>query len=383
MQSIPFGELRRRLEEGPVTAAGVLSGTSADGIDVAIVELVPDAAPRQLAFRTSPFPPDVGQRVRKLLERGRGAPTSARHLALLHRDLGRAFGEAVRELAWDSGHWPALVGSHGQTIYHHDDVEPTGGASLQIGDGDWVAAGLGATVVSDFRQADLAAGGTGAPLTPLADPLLFAHVDRPFAVLNLGGIANITLVGEERVLGWDVSPAGSLLDGLARRRLGRPYDEGGEVALTGRVVAELVERGLQSPFFERRPPKSTGRDTFGPDWIEGWNREEHASEDLLASACGFVAEAVRRSLGLAERQPGSLWVAGGGVHNQRLLDELAARLPCPVAPSSEVGVDPDAREALAFACLAAECVRGIGRTEAALTGARGGRVLGKISPAVG
>jgi len=383
MQSVPFGDLRRLLEEGPVTAAGVLSGTSADGIDVALVELHPERSPRQLAFRTSPFARDLGRRVRELLEGGCGAPTSARHLALLHRDLGRAFGEAVRELAWDSGHWPALVGSHGQTVYHHDDVEPTGVASLQIGDGDWVAAGLGATVVSDFRQADLAAGGTGAPLTPLADPLLFASVERPFAVLNLGGIANLTLVEEERVRGWDVGPAGGLLDGLARLRLGVPYDEGGEVALTGRVIPELVERGHHHPFFERRPPKSTGRDTFGPEWIETWNRADLAPQDLLASACIFIAETVRRSLEASGLEPRSLWIAGGGVHNQRLLDELAARLPCPVAPSSEVGVDPDAREALAFACLAAECVRGIGRTETGLTGARSGRVLGKISPAVG
>ncbi|MCB9915865.1 MAG: anhydro-N-acetylmuramic acid kinase [Planctomycetes bacterium] len=268
----------RRLEEGRAVVAGVLSGTSADGVDVVLARpAVGDGhvtAIEALAFETRPFQAELGARVRAALG---GAPLDARGVTLLSRDLGRAFGAAARALAEASGLELDLVGSHGQTVWHHDDREPSGPASLQLGDGDWVAEAAGATVVSDFRQRDLAAGGLGAPLSALADDAVFAAAPRPTAVLNLGGVANLSwLPARGEPLAFDTGPAGALLDGLARRLLDAPCDRDGAAALRGRARPELVERWLAHPFFGAPPPKSTGRDTFGAAWLDG----------LLADAAG-------------------------------------------------------------------------------------------------
>lgn len=381
--------LVRRLEEGEALVAGVLSGTSGDGIDVALVrprvELVAARARLRelqlLAFETLAFEPSLATRVRAGLD---GAPLDARASSLLSRDLGLAFGAAARHVA-DAAHATLeLVGSHGQTLWHHDDAEPSGPASLQLGDGDWVAEAAGCAVVSDFRQRDLAAGGLGAPLSVLADDVVFAGAVRPTAILNLGGMANVSwLPAEGPPLAFDTGPAGALLDGLARRLLDAPYDRGGAAAARGRVRPELLASWLEHPFFAARAPKSTGRDTFGEAWIEGLleRASGFSAEDLLASGTALVAESVARAVrqGLPA-PPRPLYVAGGGIHNQALLEQLRARLGAEVKSSDEVGVDPDAREALVFAALAVRCVLGESVSSPAATGARAGRSLGKISP---
>jgi anhydro-N-acetylmuramic acid kinase len=388
--------LRARLASGEALVAGVLSGTSGDGIDVALARIPPLAhsadsarrAPELAAFESVPFPSPVAARVRAALD---GEPFGLRETALLSRDLGRAFGEALRAVASDHGLRPELAGSHGQTVYHHDGLEPSGPATLQLGDGDFVAEAAGCAVVSDFRQRDLAAGGEGAPISALADDLVFAALPRPALVLNLGGMANLTWLpgpGAE-LLSFDTGPCNALLDGLARRLLDRPFDSGGEQALRGTPRRELVERWLAHPFLAKHPPKSTGRDTFGEAWVEARIAEaralgvlERASEpqDLLASASEFVA----RSVVQAARDfvpKGTQWLVacGGGTHHARVLAALAALSPWPVATGSEFGVDPDAREALVFAVLAARCVAEIPLTQPSATGARAGRALGKIS----
>ena len=311
-----------------------------------------------------------------------GAPTDLRATALLHRDLGRAFGRAAARLAREEGLQLDLIGSHGQTVWHHDDREVEGPATLQLGDGDFVAEAAGCCVVSDFRQRDVAAGGGGAPLSAYADDLLFPDVPRPLTVLNLGGLANLSWLDGERVLAFDTGPAGSLLDGLARRLLDRPFDDAGRVAGGGRVDRELVARFAAHPFCQAAPPKSTGRDTFGEQYVEEFLRCGHelAVADLLASGVALVGEMVALGMGHLPARPGSLLVAGGGVHNLALLQALRRRLDMPVIPSSEAGVDPDAREALVFAALAARCLLGEPVTSPSATGAAGGRVLGKISP---
>jgi len=403
--------LRRKLLAGEAVVAGVLSGTSADGIDAVLARFPPPASgrealgpPESLAFRTSPFPRELAGRVRAALD---GAPLGLRETALLSRDLGRAFGRAAGELARERGLELDLVGSHGQTVYHHDGRAADGPATLQIGDGDFVAEEAGCCTVSDFRQRDVASGGEGAPIAALADELLFAGLPRPAAILNLGGMANLTLLpgspgeragarggkaGAGELLSFDTGPANSLLDGLARRLLGRPFDEGGSRALAGRADERLVEELLAHEFLRRAPPKSTGRDTFGEAWVEsvvararerGVLASDDAPEDLLASAAEFVARAALRAL--AEHGPsGVKWLVlcGGGIHHARLVDALALRSTPPVASSADFGVDPDAREALAFAVLAARCVLGEPVTRTSATGARAGRVLGKISPPV-
>lgn len=375
----------RKLEAGEAIVAGVLSGTSADGIDVVLARPRVSSARvvglESLHFETLSFEPELGRRVRAALA---GGALDVRGVALLSRDLGRAFGEAAASLARRRGLDIDLVGSHGQTLWHHDEREPSGPASLQLGDGDWVAEAAGAMVVSDFRQRDLAAGGSGAPLSVLADDVLFAQAPRPATILNLGGLANLSWLGAEGELSaFDTGPAGALLDGLARRLLERSHDEGGAVALGGAVAPDLLAAWLEHPFFQVAPPKSTGRDTFGEAWLDGLLQAEvgRRPEDLLATGCALVAESVARATrAWLPVDPARLYVAGGGVHNMRLMGELTARVGAEAVSTEDVGVDPDAREALVFAALAARCLLGESVTRAEATGAVPGRPLGKISP---
>ena len=386
--------IKERLLGGEALVAGVLSGTSGDGIDVAITRFATASEatlgpPELIAFETFPFPEALRERVRRVLD---GEPTGLRASALLSRDLGRAFGSAARRLALQRALQLDLVASHGQTVWHHDGVGSDGAATLQLGDGDFVAEESGAAVVSDFRQRDIAAGGEGAPLSALADPLVFADVPRPCAILNLGGMANLTILRENgEVAGFDSGPANSLLDGLARKFLGRDFDDQGAFAARGKVSERLVRELLAHPFLKRAPPKSTGRDTFGTAWIEtvvarardlDVLQSDTAPEDLLASAADFVARSAIHALEAFDGNVQWLVLCGGGVHHAPLVEALAVRSRAPVASSADFGVDPDAREALVFAVLGASFVLGIPLTRPSVTGARVGRILGKYSPGV-
>ncbi len=378
----PLASLWLALARGQAVVAGVLSGTSADGIDVALVRAGVVGAGAALAFETRPFPAELGARLRAALD---GRALSARELALLSRDLGLAFGRAARTLARGCGVALDLVGSHGQTVWHHDGNEPSGPATLQLGDGDFVAAASGAATVSDFRAADIAAGGEGAPLSALIDGELFASLERPALVLNLGGIANATLLrASAPPVAFDTGPANALLDGLARRLLDAPFDRDGECAARGRVHEGLLDELLRHPYFDRRPPKSTGRDTFGERWVAGIVERGSSlrirTEDLFATAVALVASHVVRAAGrfLPER-PRSLVLCGGGARNRALVSELAGRSGLETFSSGVLGVDPAAREALVFALLAVRFVLGRPSTEPTVTGARAGAVLGKLS----
>lgn len=385
--------IAQRLIERKAMVAGVLSGTSGDGIDVAIANF-PSAteldlgAPKVKAFDTLPFPEEVGARVRRVLD---GEPLGLRESALLSRDLGRAFGRAARELASRHHLELDLVASHGQTVWHHDGVEPSGPATLQLGDGDFVAEECGAAVVSDFRQRDIAAGGEGAPISALADDAIFSSVPRPCAILNLGGLANLTILrADGDTQSFDTGPANSLLDGLARRLLSRNFDKHGAVAASGQASEALVSELLADPFLQRAPPKSTGRDTFGEAYVSsviarsrelGVLTDDSCAQNLLASAADFVARSAVESLERFGGRVQWLVICGGGVHHARLVDTLALRSRAPVVSSADFGVDPDAREALVFAVLGARFVLGHPVTRPSATGARAGRVLGKFSPA--
>jgi anhydro-N-acetylmuramic acid kinase len=386
--------VRDRLLADGANVAGVLSGTSGDGIDVVIARMgvsPPSTlrAPEVLAFKTLPFPTSLAARVRSVLD---GEATGLRACALLSRDLGRAFGQAARRLADERNLELDLIASHGQTVWHHDGVEVSGPATLQLGDGDFVAEAGGAPVVSDFRQRDIAAGGEGAPLSTLADELIFAQLPRPCAILNLGGMANFTLLDEHgSARGFDTGPANSLLDGLARRFLGRAFDQDGAVAASGKVHDTWVSEQCAHPFLLRAAPKSTGRDTFGAAWLDevivrarelGVLREDAQPQDLLASAADFVARSALSALEQNSSPVQWLVLCGGGVHNAALVDRLALRSRAPVASSADFGVDPDAREALVFAVLGARFVLGLPSTQPAATQALAGRILGKFSPAV-
>lgn len=384
-----IAELRRNFEGEGALVAGVLSGTSADGIDVAItcvrhhgggLELL-----ETLAFSIEPYPEAVRERVRAVLD---GRAIGLAEIARLNRDLGRAFGTAARSVATRAGVRLDLVASHGQTVWHHDGNDATGAATLQLGDGDFVAESAGCAAASDFRQRDIAAGGEGAPVSALADPILFARAEKPCAILNLGGMANVTWIGAEpgAVLAFDAGPANALLDGLARRCLARECDRDGATAARGRVERALVDEWLRHPFFAKKPPKSTGRDTFGEAFVDRFvesarTRAVTDARDLLASATALVAESVAHALAhFVPKPPNELLVAGGGVHNRALMQALGSSAGMAVVSSAERGVDPDAREALVFAVLGSATVLELPLSHPGATGARPGRVLGKISP---
>ena len=388
----PLSSLRARLETEQAVVAGVLSGTSGDGIDVALVRFVrvPGTAapgrPDPIAFATLPFPDDLAPRVRAILD---GVAPSLAEVAFLDRDLGRAFGRAARQLADEHDLPLDLVASHGQTVWHHDGHRAEGAATLQLGDGCACAEAAGCAVASDFRRRDIAAGGEGAPLSALADEQVFPLTARPAHILNLGGMSNLTCLprqGEGALLAFDTGPCGSLLDGFTRRLLRQPLDSGGAHAAGGTCHQELLEAWLAHPFLQLAPPKSTGRDTFGEDWIDGLLATVGGvpSEDLLRTAVELVAECV--AIGLRRFAPGDrtvpLVLAGGGIHNRTLVAALARRTGLEPLSASEFGVDPDAREALVFAVLGARLALGIPSSDprcSAATGARGGRVLGKLS----
>ncbi|MBL4771401.1 MAG: anhydro-N-acetylmuramic acid kinase, partial [Planctomycetes bacterium] len=293
--------------------------------------------------------------------------------------LGRAFGEAAARVAQANEVALDWVGSHGQTVWHFDGEGEPG--TLQLGDGARVAAACGAPVVNDFRAAHVAAGGHGAPLAILADNRIFAGGQRPAVILNLGGMANVSWLGSGNALGtaFDTGPAGSLLDGLARELLGEPMDRDGRVAGQGQVHAEWVDHLLRDPFFDQKPPKSTGRDTFGQEYVGEFLElvgPGAKPADVLASAVRAVARSVAQAIDRwLPESGGRLLVAGGGVHNRTLMADLALKTGLETLSSVEVGVPPDARESLIFACLAVDFLQGRGPQ----VGESQRVVLGKLS----
>ncbi len=375
----------------PVLAVGLMSGTSLDGISAALVRITepaPDAwAIELVAFHTTPFSEPHRDRIANTISGG-----SARELALLDADLGAWFVEAalgVLARADVPASDLSFVASHGQTIWH----EPRR-ASLQLGNAAVIAERLGVSVVSDFRSRDVAAGGHGAPLVPRADRLLFARPDGPRALLNLGGIANFTVVPargtDAPVLALDTGPGVMVIDECVRRLYpGRRFDEDGAIARTGAPVAAVVTECLTHPFFAEAPPRSTGRETFGVSWAHrliGLCREHGASSaDTVATAVAVTA----RAIGDAARRfvppaltPLDVVRSGGGARNPALVAAVEEAWPGPEHRSFDaLFFDGDAKEAAVFAFLGHLTRSGRAGNEPAATGARGSRILGTITPA--
>jgi anhydro-N-acetylmuramic acid kinase len=357
-----------------------MSGTSADGIDAALVEVDgagPTTRARLVAFVSRPWEPALQARVLAAGEAG------AAELLDLHYRVGHAFAEAalaVIEPARRAGLAVHLVGSHGQTARHHPRV-----ATLQIGEPAVIAERTGLPVVADFRPRDVAAGGEGAPLVPLVDWLLFRAPGRGRACLNLGGIANVTILAErpEDIRAFDVGPANMPLDLVVAAWTGgaEAFDEGGRRAASGRVDPGLLAELLAHPFVTRVPPKSTGREAFGRDFVAPLLARFAGREaDLLATLTRFVAEAVADNLRrFAVGRLHEVLVSGGGARNPALMGALRVALaPAAVRSLADVGMDPDAKEAVAFAILANETLFGQPGNLPGATGAAGPRVLGKI-----
>ncbi|WP_162125070.1 anhydro-N-acetylmuramic acid kinase [Pseudoxanthomonas taiwanensis] len=364
---------------------GLISGTSADGIDAALVEF-PDgpstAGLRLVAARTHPWEAALRER---LVAIGQGGePRSLNELGRLDVQVGEAFAAAARALLEQAGIAPAQVaaiGSHGQTIRHRPHGEAP--FTLQIGDGAVIAERTGITTVCDFRRRDVAAGGQGAPLVPAFHAALLHAPDEDRAVLNLGGIGNYTLLPRAgAVRGFDTGPANALLDAWCQRHTGAAYDAGGAFAASGTVDQALLARLRAEPWFALPPPKSTGREHFHLEWVQARLRGGEAPADVQATLLELSAATAADAL--RAHQPGTarVLVCGGGVRNPLLMARLAARLPGVVVESTAVhGLDPDYVEAMAFAWLARQTLAGLPGNLPAVTGARGPRVLGVVHPA--
>jgi anhydro-N-acetylmuramic acid kinase len=369
---------------------GLISGTSRDGLDAALVSL-DNGSPRLLHALCRPYPEALRIRldalIFRLVEAGRrpSPPETGR----LDEALGEFFAETSQALLSEAG-LPAervrAIGSHGQTVWH----EPSGPSplSVQLGNPDVLQRLTGIPVVSDFRTADVEAGGQGAPLAPLLHRALF-QAGAPCAVVNLGGIANVTLLtGEGDMLGFDTGPANCLLDAWHQRHRGTPFDDRGAWAAGGTLLPALLGRLLDDGYFPQPPPKSTGLETFNLAWLEGRLQGDEAPRDvqrtLVELTVRTVADGLERGGRFAPAHPAEaeILVCGGGVHNPFLMDRLGDALsPSPVRSTSSRGIDPDWVEATLFAWLAHERLEGRELATGPITGARRPVMLGRITPA--
>ena len=375
-----------------------MSGTSADGIDAAVIRLrgADDGLSLDvLGFDTVAFPPGLRDRLMEVSD-----PETGRidELGRLHFELGELFARAAAGVAGSAGlsmEEIDLIGSHGQTVHHLPGREARfgveTGATLQIGDPSVIAQRTGVVTIGDFRAADVARGGQGAPLVPYVDYLLFRHPVKARGLLNLGGIANLTVLpadpGPDDVMAFDTGPASMLIDAVARTELGRDMDADGAGARRGRPAEHLVADVLAMPYFDRPPPKSTGREMFGERCAAALVRAGReaglSGEDLLATATEItvrsIRDACRRFVEPVVSKLDELIVSGGGARNGFMLERLAqAMAPVEVATSDDHGLSSDAKEAVAFAVLADQTVRGRPGSLPGATGADRPAVLGKI-----
>jgi anhydro-N-acetylmuramic acid kinase len=334
----------------PVLALGLMSGTSCDGVDAALVETDGENAIICGPWVTRPYAPDFQARLRATLGGKDEVATVERELTEIHAEAVRAL-LAPHRIAPES---VTVIGFHGQTILH----EPHHRRTWQIGDGALLARLTGIDVVNDFRSRDVAEGGQGAPLVPLYHAALAAGLPRPLAVLNIGGVANVTWIGAQNagdaLLAFDTGPGNALIDDWALHHTGRPVDSGGSLARAGRVNEPALATLLAKPYFDRPAPKSLDRDAFDPAPLTGLS-----AADGAATLVAFTAAAVVRSAALFPHPVQRWLVTGGGRHNPALMAALRERLATSVAPVEDVGWQGDALEAQAFAYLAVRSLRGL------------------------
>lgn len=361
---------------------GVMSGTSQDGVDAVLAEFDDGRFQRVLAAYTGHYDPDLRA---TLVELSREAtPVTLPRFAELDRRVADAFADTVLALLGFAGvdrESIRAVGSHGQTVFHDPDSAQS---SLQLGDPSRIAVRTGLTVAADFRRADVALGGQGAPLLPVFHHAMFADAREPRAVLNLGGIANLTLLPDAdpaRVRGFDCGPANCLMDEWVERHRHQPCDRDGVWAASGTLDPELLTRCLAEPYFGLSPPKSTGRGRFNLRWIETLDPrlQERAPADVQRTLCELSARAVADSLLREAPDTRRLLVCGGGVRNAFLMDRLRRLLPdVAVESTAGSGLDPQQVEPAAFAWLACRRLRGEPGNLPKVTGARRPAVLGGI-----
>jgi anhydro-N-acetylmuramic acid kinase len=354
---------------------GLMSGTSLDGADAVLVDLSAQR-PRTLAFATVPYSSALRERVLLLSQPGHDSLDLAAEVSLELADLYRRAVDAVIAGAGVEPSSVAAIGCHGQTVRHR----PEAGFTIQIGDPARLAELTGIDVVADFRRRDMAAGGQGAPLVPAFHESVFRHPSRSRAIVNIGGISNITwLPAGGPTLGFDSGPGNILLDGWARKHLGTDFDEDGRWASQGHADAGLLARLMDEPYLHRAPPKSTGRELFRLAWLEERLPRACAPADVQATLADFTARAIVEAIDTFCAGTDEIYLAGGGARNPALVARIASLAPGrSVAPTDELGVPTAHVESMAFAWLAMKCVRREPVDLAAVTGARGPRILGAI-----
>lgn len=358
---------------------GVMSGTSLDGLDIALIRQTDQTA--LIDTRYLPMPQTLRADILALCSPGHDEIARAAMAELTWAQLAA---EGINQLLAEHQLRPEqirAIGSHGQTIRH----EPARGFTVQIANSALLAELTGITVVSDFRRRDMAAGGQGAPLVPAFHEALFASPESPRAILNVGGFSNLSLLDPAHsASGFDCGPGNVLMDAWIQRHKGLAYDQGGQWAAAGEVVPALLEQMLADPFFHTSGPKSTGRELFNLEWLDQHLGRLPAlkAEDIQATLLELTAISIVRSLRSAQERTELLLVCGGGAHNQQLMQRLGQLLSgCQVSSTDEQGVPADWVEAMAFAWLAHCCLDGIPANRPSVTGARGLRVLGAIYPA--
>jgi len=350
-----------------VRVAGLISGTSVDGIDVAVVDI--GERIEVVATATVPYPPDVRAAILSVSN----AATHTATIARLNFLLGELFAEALEKTGVPLN-TIELIGSHGQTIFHEGEpVEFLGrkiASTMQIGEAAVIAERTGIETIADFRPSDMAAGGKGAPLVPFLDYQLFRHPENARVALNIGGIANITVIPAgarpEDVIAFDTGPGNMVMDVVAP-----PFDRDGAKAQAGQVNAALLERLLADPYYHRAPPKSCGREQYGAEFVRDSGID-------IATATELTARTIALAIG---RYPATreVIVSGGGAHNGYLMERLRALVVARVTTSAEFGIGVDAKEAILFAVLAYETFHGRAGNLPPATGARKLMILGKIS----
>jgi len=379
-------------------AVGLMSGTSLDAVDAALVRLggATDAPRvRLVAFASVRYSPAVRQRI---LQVAAGQAVPAREISQLNFLLGELFAEAALRVCRKAGisaHRLSVIGSHGQTVFHQGFATREAGrkisSTLQIAEPAVIAERTGAPVVANFRTRDVAAGGQGAPLVPLVDYLLFKDRRKGTVTLNLGGIANITVIpagaGPEEVFGFDTGPGNMVMDALVRHfsRGRKDYDSGGRLAARGKVLEERLSRALRFSFFHEAPPKSAGREQFGDEFIRRFffaGRKPERAQDLVRTANELTARTVAdalRNFVWPNIKIGRLIVSGGGAHNRVLVRRISELLPeLDVNLSDAYGIPVSAKEAIAFAILADRTLQGLPGNLPAVTGARRAVALGCV-----
>ncbi len=388
--------IRNIASKGKMRIAGLMSGTSVDGVDVAVVDITKQKV-NLLVFDVLPYPNALRREIVRLCR-----PETALLDNICHYNfvLGEVFADAIIKLCSKSGIPLSsidLVGSHGQTVYHNPRgrrySKKTIRSTLQIGEPSIIAQRTGITTVADFRPRDMAAGGEGAPLVPYADYILFGRNRSSRAVQNIGGIANVTFLPrcckQDDIIAFDIGPGNMVIDGIIRLISGnsRRFDSGGKMAAKGTVNKRLLNEMLRHPFLKRLPPKSTGREEFGQAFssriYKQATEKSIANADIVATITAFTAKSIAQAYhNFLPALPDEIILCGGGSRNKTLVEMLHSELPdAKMLSTDDFGISVDAKEAVSFAVLAWATIKGLTNNVPGVTGAERPVVMGKIIPA--